>query len=232
MNRLDTAVSRDIQLGETTIYWLSAATQIAEHDLEKGLHADECLEAQAMRSLSRREEFRRTRYLIRKLTGQAAPLGRFEHGAPRWPNGLIGSITHKHGSIGVALENATALYGLGIDAEDTNINLKLEPRILHPQESRLLDATANRAETLAATFAFKEAIFKACFPQGGIMFYFHDAEILAIDAGKMTARLLRNVGPGTPSSMKLHGHYMLLDDMMSHGEPTRLVLCAVRISLA
>lgn len=223
------ALAREVTVGDTTVHWLSAVTSIPEDALEQGLHPEEQLLAQGMRSPMRREEFCRARYLIRKLTGAADPVLRLPSGLAQWPEGFIGSITHKHGAVGVALEEASMLYGLGIDVEDTRINLKLESRIVQASESRLLDQVASRAEGLAVAFSFKEAIFKACFPQGKTMFYFHDAEIVAFEAHYLMARLLCDVGPQTPASTLLRGDYCFIDDKDATGLDLRFACTAVRI---
>jgi enterobactin synthetase component D len=216
-----------VTVGKTPIFWLPAATTIPEPELDATLHPHERAEAADMRAVIRREEFRRARFLVRTMTGHRDPLPRTPAGAPTWPSGLTGSITHKHGAVGVTIAAAVDLYGLGIDAEDARINLKLESKIVCDREARLLDGEPSRAAALAVVFAFKEAIFKACFPRGQVMFYFHDAEVLALDAasGTIVARLLEDVGPGTPAGSLLQGHFIFHDDATA----ARYALCAVRI---
>jgi enterobactin synthetase component D len=216
-----------VTVGTTPVFWLPAAVTVPEAELDGTLHPHERAEAAGMRAVSRREEFRRARFLVRTMTGHRDPLPRTQAGAPTWPSGLIGSITHKHGAVGVTIAAAVGLYGLGIDAEDVRINVKLESKIVCDREARLLDLEPSRATALAVVFAFKEAIFKACFPRGQVMFYFHDAEVVALDAasGTIEARLLKDVGPGTPAGSLLRGHFLFQDDATA----ARYVLCAVRI---
>ncbi|AWE53360.1 4'-phosphopantetheinyl transferase [Streptomyces nigra] len=123
-----------------------------------------------------------------------------ERGAPGWPPGLIGSMTHCDGYAAAALARAADLASLGIDAETHQ-----------PLPDGVLDAVALPAETerlrrLAAEhpaihwdrllFSAKESVYKAWFPLTGRWLDFSEADIdiSAGDtdprAGRFGARLL------------------------------------------
>ncbi|MGW1163480.1 4'-phosphopantetheinyl transferase family protein, partial [Streptomyces sp. NPDC002519] len=69
----------------------------------------------------RRREFRAARGCARqameKLGVPPAPILPGERGAPRWPDGLIGSMTHCEGYCAAALVHVGELVSVGIDAE-------------------------------------------------------------------------------------------------------------------
>lgn len=223
--------AQQLTIGETIVFWLPASQQIIESLIDQYLHEHEHTELALITAPSRRFEFRRTRFLIRHLTHYKDALRRDPLGAPSWPPGLMGSITHKNGAVGVAIEPLSYGYGLGIDAEVLDINLALEPRILSHVESRLLDGQADRKKSLAIAFAFKEALFKACYPRGRTMFYFHDAEILTLDLKSKVihGRLLKNVGPKTPAGSVWKGEFLIHEDSSLETTKERYAICAVRI---
>ncbi|MFI8836830.1 4'-phosphopantetheinyl transferase [Streptomyces afghaniensis] len=109
-----------------------------------------------------------------------------ERGAPRWPAGLAGSMTHCDGYCAAALVRATDLASLGIDAE---IHGPLPEGVL-PAVS--LPAEAERLRLLAAQrpdvhwdrllFSAKESVYKAWFPLTGKWLDFTEADI-EISAG-------------------------------------------------
>nr|WP_284287855.1 hypothetical protein [Angustibacter aerolatus] len=57
------------------------------------------------------------RQALRSLGVAPAPLPRGERGAPAWPLGVVGSITHCDGYRGAAVAAATECAAVGVDAE-------------------------------------------------------------------------------------------------------------------
>jgi 4'-phosphopantetheinyl transferase EntD len=133
----------------------------------------------------RRREFTAVRACARrameKLGVAPAPVLPGERGAPQWPSGLIGSMTHCDGYSAAALARATDLASLGIDAE---------PHATLP--AGVLDAVALSSETarldrLGAEnpavhwdrllFSAKESVYKAWFPLTGKWLDFSEADI-------------------------------------------------------
>lgn len=167
-----------------------------------------------MKSAARRAEFRKARWLVRALTGAKEALARSDAGVISWPPGLVGSLTHKDGAVGVTLAPSSEWRSIGLDAEDeARMKLAFEPRLCVPEESTLLDQLARgdqdeRRALLTALFSFKEAIFKACYPLGSIMFHFHDARIKTLQPGAVTAELLKDTSPWTPSGKTITGTWL------------------------
>ncbi|MBZ9643259.1 4'-phosphopantetheinyl transferase superfamily protein [Streptomyces sp. PSKA30] len=117
-----------------------------------------------------------------------------ERGAPRWPEGLIGSMTHCDGYGAAALVRATDLASLGIDAEP---HAPLPEGVL---ESVALPGEQDRLRRLAAEhpalpwdrllFSAKESVYKAWFPLTRKWLDFSEADIdLVMDPhGRMHGR--------------------------------------------
>jgi 4'-phosphopantetheinyl transferase EntD len=96
---------------------------------------------------------------------------------PRWPEGLVGSITHADDYCAAAVARARSCAGLGIDVETIG---RVSPAIaaLICTENELLDAAARRGRLpTALRFSAKESVFKAVFPHTRVIFEPSDIEI-------------------------------------------------------
>jgi 4'-phosphopantetheinyl transferase EntD len=98
--------------------------------------------------------------------------------APRWPAGVVGSITHCPGYCAAAVARRADLSSLGIDAE---VHAPLPDGV-----TELVSLDAERAWLAQAPsgihwdrilFSAKESVFKAWFPLTGLWLDFCDAEI-------------------------------------------------------
>jgi len=137
---------------------------------EAGLFPEEAaLIANAV--LSRRQQFTAGRVLARRAwqgLGQAAvALTSDEQRVPRWPSGIIGTITHTHGWCAAAVARASDVRALGADVEAaTPLELGLWSRVCRPEERSFLAAHPGEAGGLLAKaiFSAKESIYKALYP--------------------------------------------------------------------
>ncbi|MER6349990.1 4'-phosphopantetheinyl transferase family protein [Streptomyces sp. NPDC001595] len=112
-----------------------------------------------------------------------------ERGAPRWPEGLAGSMTHCTGYCAAALVRAGDLASLGIDAEPHGPlpDGVLEAVALPTERDRLRRLAADRPEVRwdRLLFSAKESVYKAWFPLTGQWLEFSEADIdLTIDPGE------------------------------------------------
>ncbi|MEV6050882.1 4'-phosphopantetheinyl transferase superfamily protein [Streptomyces sp. NPDC052107] len=148
------------------------------------LHPDEA--ALVERAVTkRRREFAAVRGCARrameKLGVSAQSVLSGERGAPRWPAGLIGSMTHCDGYCAAALAPAGDLASLGIDAEPHG------PLPDGVGESVFLPAEAERLARLHGQrpavhwdrilFSAKESVYKAWFPLTRTWLDFSEADI-------------------------------------------------------
>jgi 4'-phosphopantetheinyl transferase EntD len=148
---------------------------------------------------SRRAEFGTVRNLARAcLAGlgfEPVPILPGVGGAPGWPVGVQGSMTHCAGYAAAAVTSSPRIVGIGIDAE---------PDAPLPDGVWELVATAAEQHRLSATepdgpywdrllFSAKEAIYKAWFPLVGDWLDHQDADIIFHPHQQtFTARLARN----------------------------------------
>jgi 4'-phosphopantetheinyl transferase EntD len=147
----------------------------------------------------RRREFITGRMCARRALGglgvPPAPIPRGESGAPRWPSGIVGSITHCVGYRGAAVARAHDMLTIGIDAEpdDALPDGVLDMVSLTGERARLRDLAARIPGTSweRLLFSAKESVYKAWFPLARRWLGFADVDI-TIDpaAGTFDARLL------------------------------------------
>jgi 4'-phosphopantetheinyl transferase EntD len=152
----------------------------------------------------RRREFATGRACARAaLTGlgvppQAIPSGL--RGAPEWPDGVVGSITHCDGYRACAVARRSDFATLGVDAEiDAGLPEGLLGDIALPEERKRLSALAREQPERhwdRLLFSIKESVYKAWFPLAERWLGFEDASV-TIDPAERTfsARLLV---PGPP----------------------------------
>lgn len=122
-----------------------------------------------------------------------APIGRAESGAPLWPPGVVGSITHTRGFAAALVGRGSEFQALGIDAERSEaMDETLAPRLFVPSELALLSAldAPRRREMATLLFSAKEAYYKLVHPLTGRRLDFRRLEIVPGASG-FTARQLR-----------------------------------------
>ncbi|MFR9799390.1 4'-phosphopantetheinyl transferase family protein [Streptomyces sp. MS06] len=170
------------------------------HETAEALLFPEEAERVARAVPKRRREYAAVRACARrameKLGVAPQPVLTGERGAPRWPEGLAGSMTHCDGYAAAALVRASDLASLGIDAEPRG---PLPDGVL---ASVALPAEVQRLRLLASghpevpwdrvLFSAKESVYKAWFPLTGRWLDFAEADIdLRPDAGEATRGTLR-----------------------------------------
>jgi 4'-phosphopantetheinyl transferase EntD len=166
----------------------------------------------------RRREFAVVRSCARrameKLGVPPQPVLPGERGAPRWPAGLTGSMTHCDGYCAAALVRATDLASLGIDAEPDGPlpDGVLDAVSLPGERERLLrlahDHPGTHWERLL--FSAKEAVYKAWFPLTGQWLDFSEADIeILVDPGERRHGSLRAelLVPGPLVGGRRLGHF-------------------------
>ncbi|MFF9124048.1 4'-phosphopantetheinyl transferase [Streptomyces sp. NPDC014889] len=147
----------------------------------------------------RRREFAGVRACARlameKLGVPPQPVLPGERGAPRWPDGLTGSMTHCVGYRAAALVRTTDLASLGIDAEPhAPLPDGVLATIALPAEQRRLAQLATLHPGVhwdRLLFSAKESVYKAWFPLTREWLDFEEADIEV----------------GTPAGPALHGGF-------------------------
>ncbi|MFI9027921.1 4'-phosphopantetheinyl transferase [Streptomyces sp. NPDC053560] len=148
----------------------------------------------------RQLEFGTVRGCAREALGRLgfapAPLLPGADRAPRWPDGVVGALTHCDGYRAAAVARATDVLTLGLDAEP-------HAPVSDPGVLELIALPGERAEVARLTalvpevcwdrllFSAKESVFKAWYPLARRWLGFEDARItLDPTDATFTARLL------------------------------------------
>lgn len=146
----------------------------------------------------RQDEFGAVRACARRALAALGlppiPLVPGPRGEPRWPEGVVGSMTHCTGYRAAALAPAGLVLTLGIDTER---NEPLPEGVLEaiavPEELPML-AALRRADLFVHAdrllFSAKESVYKAWFPLMGKMLDFSEAALRLDADGTFNARLL------------------------------------------
>lgn len=173
---------------------------------------------------SRRREFATARACAREaltLLGRspvAIPSG--NRGEPRWPEGIVGSITHCRGYRAAALADSATFAAIGIDAEP---HARLRPGTLS------LIATANEVEWVQGRlhdspgiawdrllFCMKEAAYKAWAPLVTASLGFRDAVVSLDPANQGFTVGLPDLNPAQAGRAysSLAGKWLVSDGLM------------------
>lgn len=180
----------------------------------------------------RRRDFIGARYCARQALEQLGEsqvaIGKGERGAPIWPRGVVGSLTHCDGYRAAALAHRLRYRSIGIDAEP---HAALPDGVLDsvslPPEQEWLRGTAPAGLHLdRLLFCAKEATYKAWFPLTARWLGFEDAHItFTIDAvssggvagsGAFRSELLvpgQTTDGGTPL-ISFDGRWLIIDGLI------------------
>ncbi|MFD4985319.1 4'-phosphopantetheinyl transferase [Streptomyces sp. NPDC058374] len=150
----------------------------------------------------RRAEFTTVRHCARRAMAELglppAPLVPGERGAPRWPSGVVGSMTHCAGYRAAVVGRASEFRSVGVDAEphDALPEGVLDTVALPTERERLAALRRERPEVHwdRLLFSAKESVYKAWFPLTGRWLGFEEADLVfgpgPGSAGTFEARLL------------------------------------------
>jgi 4'-phosphopantetheinyl transferase EntD len=103
-----------------------------------------------------------------RLGAPADAILRRDNGAPHWPEGLVGSITHTRGYAAAVVAPAALFLGIGVDAERIEeLGGAVERRLFLPEELAAMELSPPEMRKVFAMtlFSAKEACFKACSPK-------------------------------------------------------------------
>ncbi len=175
--------------------------------------------AQVARAVEkRRREYATVRHCARRALARLGvppvPIVTGERGAPRWPDGVIGSMTHCDGYRAAAVARADLLHSLGIDAEPHGtLPPGVSELVVRPEEQAMLaelTAVEPAVHWEKVLFSAKESIYKVWFPLARRWLDFLEATLTIKPDGEFQARLLVP-GPevdGQPLS-SLTGRWMI-----------------------
>jgi enterobactin synthetase component D len=155
-------------------------------------------------------------------TSNGLPIG--TNGAPVWPGGVVGSITHTDRIVCAAAALAGDAAGLGIDIEPVLSPDRLahvERRVATRAEIAGLAAQTrlDRVTVLTLAFSAKEAVYKCLYPQVGRVFDYLDAEVDDVDtaARSMSVRLVTGLSAEWPKGARIRGRFDIDSDLVWTG---------------
>ncbi|MDE2851129.1 MAG: 4'-phosphopantetheinyl transferase superfamily protein [Acidobacteriota bacterium] len=164
-------------------------------------------------------------YALRQLLGPDASEDEIvgdDDDVPRWPEGVVGSISHGAGFGFAAVAAADRYRGLGVDVErvvSAQQAGRLGARVLNEREMSLRHGGSGdltEAEMFTLVFSAKESAYKALFPRYRQVLGFSDVELERRDGGEagghgrlgLRARLEPD---GSDAAVPLVGWYALSD---------------------
>ncbi len=160
---------------------------------------------------SRQREFSTGRVLARRLLRQMNvadfELLRDEDRVPKWPVGIVGSISHTGNLCAVAIAPESEYRGIGLDVEpDRPVGPGIEGRVCTPLEVAWLETgpTADRGQRCRMIFSIKEAVYKAFYPRLRESWGFRDVSVeLDLAAQRFTAK-----APPSSGSARVEGRLL------------------------
>ena len=155
------------------------------------------------------------RAALSRLGVAAVPILPGQGGAPIWPPGVVGSMTHCVGFRAAAVASSSMLLSVGIDAEpDEPLPAEVASLIASPQELAGLprDGDVSWDRVL---FSAKEAAYKAWFPLTGRFLDHGDVRVRLRPRGSFTAWSLVPVGGlGAGALDRLDGRWLVSDGLI------------------
>lgn len=163
------------------------------------------------------------RAALARLGVPPAPILPGPRGAPQWPAGVVGSITHCDGYRAAAVAWADQVTALGVDAEpDEPLPGGVLSVVSLPAERDRLAGLAGLAGAGGGVcwdrllFCAKEAVYKAWYPLTGRWLGFEQADVTIDPAGgTFVARLLVPAdGPGGLALTSFGGRWLARDGLI------------------
>lgn len=194
------------------------ARQARPHDVDAELFPEE-LDYLKRAVAKRRFEFGTARVCARQALAALGlpptPLLPGPDRAPRWPEGIVGSMAHTDNLCVVVVAPASEVGALGIDVEKVRA---LEPRLARdlvtPREAAFLERQPKSRydELLILHFSAKEAYYKCQYARTGEFLGFHDVELdVDLDQRRFDARILSPVRRLPREVMHLEGRFEIVD---------------------
>lgn len=165
----------------------------------------------------RRREFATVRVCAAQVLGRMGlrrpPMVPGDAGAPAWPDGTVGSMTHCAGYRAAVAAWSSDVVGVGVDAEP---HARLPNGVLHavtgPKERDALVRLGRSHPAIAwdrLLFSSKESVYKLWYPLAREWLGFTDADVRLRPDGTFEARLARSLPDpaGGPGWKRLRGRW-------------------------
>lgn len=163
----------------------------------------------------RMHEYRAGRILVRRASRQlgvaAFPLIPDWNRCPRWPEGIVGSISHTDETCGAVVGMSSRYHSIGFDVEEIKkVRRVLWPTFCTPVELEHISRypSSDQQKAAALIFSAKESFFKCHFYLNRHFIRFHDIEVILCASGKRFRICCLNGDlPPFPDASTCHGYY-------------------------
>lgn len=145
--------------------------------------------------------------LLTKLGAPSSEVGSAREGAPLWPSGWVGSISHRDPVSVVAVAQTLRVTALGIDIErDEPCSAELTRRVCSAAElTRLAEHGADIGTLARVLLSAKETLHKLQFPLSGEPSGLRRFEVL-LSEHAFVARLTERLDP-LPAGLEVRGRW-------------------------
>ena len=112
-------------------------------------------------------------------------------GSPRWPTGVVGSMSHCPGYRAACVTWASdEVVGLGIDVEaGTRLSAEVVDTVAtYDEQARMREMRGGADRWAKVLFSAKESVYKACYPITDEVWDYRDVELTIRGTGEFTAR--------------------------------------------
>jgi 4'-phosphopantetheinyl transferase EntD len=152
--------------------------------------------------------------------GSLAPL---PDRSPRWPEGVVGSMTHTTDYCAVVVARASDVRSVGIDAEaDLELEPALLPLVCTRHEQLSLSQRPNGARDALVYFAAKEAFYKCQYPLTRTFLDFQAVELdVDFARGTYQARVIKPAGHKPAWIDHTEGRFLRRDGLVLCGSQLR-----------
>jgi len=204
----------------TKVYW-----QIERNDSIKSHELEGIYQVALPFELKHAVEKRKCDYLLGRLCAEAAIsaltgekgviLDFSKTGAPKWPKGVVGSISHNSNLVLSVCALKSNCVGIGIDCEEVLINSTfkdIKSIFISADEEQFLNSFGKPLNLLGTLlFSFKEATFKALFPLVNSYFDFKDFSVTNIDFEEKTIQgyITKNISDIIKTGFEVQGHFSI-----------------------
>ncbi|KAA5838275.1 4'-phosphopantetheinyl transferase superfamily protein [Saccharopolyspora hirsuta] len=171
----------------------------------------------------RRQEFTTGRWCAHQALSRMgippAPLLTGERGAPQWPEGTIGSITHCAGYRAAVVAHTEKVQSLGIDAEPHEAlpDGVLDAVSLPAERAHLAELSTSDPGTHwdRILFSCKETVYKTWYPLTHEWLGFEEARLHLHPEGTFTAHLLKKGADRTGAPLtEFTGRWLVGNDLI------------------
>jgi enterobactin synthetase component D len=208
--------------------WVSVVSLYLEDVDDTAMNAIPLPPAWMLAPPERQRAYRAGRYCAGRALDQLGLAGAYpgvtDHGAPAWPPGTIGSITHAMSLVSAAAAARRQCAGIGIDIEAIppleRAHTLASRTATSPEVFGVMDGMkSDYATAVALLVSAKHSLYKCLHPQVGRSFGYLDASIEDVQptTGRFRARLKVMLSPSWVGGTIVTGQFDVTGDFIHTG---------------